>query len=283
MDIMLGRKPLDNIKELVDFERLKHANGLMFKWGQRFNISKRMYATFMALVKKRPEHYKKLLPVQFRSQFSKDCKIMFYAAEVESILVEQYTYMVLGIIRKLGIYKSDEIGHFFTEGCIAVKHSAWQYRNYHIKASFNTFVHRSIFMRIKGKIDKIASKKARRLQKFAIHNQCDMEFSFNSIPKTYAPMDDSCEISLDDIVRGASLTEKEECLIRAFVNRKIESLWYKEYREKFPNTKTNKIYSRQSISLQLMAVQRKVFDYLRTRDIMPEGYIIPKDRRGDFK
>ena len=80
------------------------------------------------------------------------------------------------------------------------------------------------------------------------------------------------------------LSEQEATMIRNFVNRKIDSpLWYDEYRTKYRNVKLNKPYSRQSIYNQLEIVHKKILNYFRKNNLLPEGYEKPKYRRGDFR
>jgi hypothetical protein len=281
---MFIKKMRDNIKELVDFEKLRECNTLLFKWAKRLNIGKRDFMKTAHGMYKNPESYKKMFEVRFRSQYKKDCAVMFYASSVENTLCEQYSGMVANIItRKFKINDPDFFEDHFNDGLMAIRAAAWQFRRHKVKASFNTFVHRAIFMRIQGALSK-KSDKARRRSKYAkVHSFSDYPdtTNFDLVSKEYSI--DNSEVfdkQIADIIQKVGLNEKENFIINSFINRKIDNLWYKEYREKFRNEIQNKPYSRQSIHNQLLAVQIKVLKFLKREQLIEQDFMIKPERTG---
>lgn len=269
----LGIKMRDNIQELVDFDKLKKCNDIGIKWTARFKLSNRKHVHFMHDLMKDTEKYKKLLPVQYRSQFVKDLKVMFYASSVESILCEQYTFMVLGIIKKFGIIKEDEVEDFFSEGCLAIKFATWHFRTHKSKANFTTFVYHAIFLRIRNKKQKASEKKARRTKKFNIYAESDCSSNIDCMVAKSVYFDEEYqEFTIQDIIKLSKLTEKEEFIINCYVNRNIHSLWYDEFRKKYKNEQLQKEYSRQSVYMQLIAVQNKIIDFMKNKKLVDNDF-----------
>ena len=79
----------NNIDTIVDFEKLRQTNDLCHKWADRFGISSNKFMKFIINAKSNYEFYKNKLAIKYRSQFSKDCKVMFYAAEIEDVLQQK--------------------------------------------------------------------------------------------------------------------------------------------------------------------------------------------------
>ena len=192
-----------NIEKYVDFEKLKDCNGVCYKWGQRFKVIKRDYMRLLIYIHKNPEAYKVKLEKKYRSQFSKDVKTMFYAAQIEEILVKQYHGMIYKIFKVLRIpidlYESMEI-----DGMMAIRTAIWNYRHHKANASFSTFCYNNIFMRIQGAYGKIKSKKARRAKYFRITNESDLQdFDWSIHEKTYSNIEnDTLAQELEKIGRA---------------------------------------------------------------------------------
>lgn len=268
----LGIPMRNDIHELVDFDKLKRCNDIGIKWTSRFNFSRRKHVHFMHDLMKDHEKYKNILPVKYRSQFAKDLKIMFYAASIENVLCEQYTFMVLGIIKKFNIIKEEDIEDFFSEGCLAIKFATWHYRNHKSKANFTTFVHHAIFLRIRNKKQKAAEKKARRIKFIQVSNETDCNASIDILPSKGSIDDEYQEFTVQDIIKMSKLTEKEEFIINCYINRSINTLWYEEFRKKYKNEQLQKEYSRQSVYMQLIAVQNKIVDFMKNKKLVDQNF-----------
>lgn len=277
----------ENITELVDFEKLKKSNDICHKWCRRFKVKKMHYVRFMFNIFKNPEEHADKLPPKYKEQFLKDCKNMFYAAEVENILIDQYNAMVFNIMKKMRISYND-YEDYLTDGLLAIRIAVWQYKTYKIKASFTTYAHRSIFMRIRGRLHKEKLKKITR-KNLKINCMSDFdseEFSFDNlkITKDYSANTENIDSEIDKIIVACSLTDQEAMLLRSFVNRKVDvSIWYINYIKKYINKKLNKPFTKQTVYNQLAIVHEKIFNYLQAKGILPNGYVKPKTRRGDFK
>lgn len=285
--VMAIRHMRENIEEIVDFEKLKKSNDTCHKWCKRFKIKKMYYVRFMFNIFKNPEQHVVKLPAKYKLQFLEDCKSMFYAAEVENVLIEQYNAMVFNIMKKMHI-SCDDYDDFVTDGLMAIRAAVWQYRTYKIKASFTTYVHRSIFMRIRGRLHKEKLKKLTR-KNLKINRVSDFESEeFNlenlKVTKDYSANTENINLEIEKIIVGCSLTDQEAMLLRSFVDRKIDvSIWYADYIKKYINKKLNKPFTRQSIYNHLEIVHEKIFSYLQAKGVLPDGYIKPRTRRGDFK
>lgn len=272
-------KMRDDIESIVDFEKLKKCNDLCHKWSLRLKIERKKYMKFMYIIFKNPELFKEKIQVNYRSQFSKDCKTMFYAAEIENVLLQQYHAMIFNIMKKFRI-DPNNFDEYITEGFMAVRASVWQYRTYKIKASFTTYAHRSIFMRIKGKLCKDKEKRDRR-GNLKISCESDYDKSSFSIDthhncKQYALTEDT-ELDVENVIIQSKLSNQEAMMIRSFANHKIDSgRWYDEYRKKYINEKTGKPYSRQAIYNKLDILHRKLFDFFKENNMLPEKFDIDR-------
>ena len=80
--------------------------------------------------------------------------------------------------------------------------------------------------------------------------------------------------------RYLKLTEQEAMMLRGFTNYKINNgRWYDEYRKKYINIQIGRPYSRQAIYNQLEALHQKLFEFLKTKDMIPKGFDISKIKR----
>jgi DNA-directed RNA polymerase specialized sigma24 family protein len=269
-------KMRDDIKKLVDFEKLKKCNDICHKWSSRFNVDKRDYMKFMYGIFKNPESVKNKLEVKYRSQFSKDCKVMFYAAEIENTLITQYHAMIFNIMKKLRIDQND-FDEYITDGFMAIRAATWQYRTYEVKASFTTYAHRAIFMRIKGKLFKEKEKKDRRCG-LRINYESDYTDEAFSIDnhincKQYSDSERDLEADIESVISKSKLNEQEAMMLRSFANHKMDDgRWYDEYRKKYINEKIGLPYSRQSIYNQLEIIHKKLFKFFRSNNMLPEKF-----------
>jgi hypothetical protein len=266
-----------NINELVNFEKLKKCNDLCHKWANRLNIPDRKYLKFIYRSYKNPLIHLKNLEIRYRCQFVKDCKIMFYAAEVEEILIKQYHGMVMKIISSMRV-ASENFEDFITEGYNGIRSAAWQYRTHKIKASFTTFVFKAIFYRIKGKLhkDRLRRKKNENIKVVLSvdlqNNQEDMEMCFG-VKDCAANMDNPMD-KVEEIIKKCSLTNQEAMLLRCYVNRKVDApLWNLEYKKKYLNIKTNKQITKQSVLNHLNTIRGKIYDYMKKSDMLPEWFV----------
>lgn len=275
---------LDDINQIVDFTRLRRCNDLCWKWTQRLGVKKQHYLRFAVRMRNDLEGLKNQLEVRYRCQFVKDCKVMFYAMEVEEILVKQYTAMIFSIYRRLRI-PQNEYEELITEGLVAIRNAAWHFRNISgAKASFTTFCYNSIMLRIRG----IRIKDYKKRQRMGhINNLSDMSenFSFDIFSKDYSQnleeFNPSCEI--DSILKLCELTEKETHLIRSFMSRfqgghfedRPDGHWYDNFIQKFPNPRFNANYSRQGVYNQLVRVQMKILYIMKKHKKVDQKFELP--------
>lgn len=274
----------DDIKKLVDFEKLKKCNDICHKWSERFGIGKRDYMRFMYGIFKNPESVKNQLESKYRSQFTKDCKVMFYAAEIEDTLIRQYHAMIFNIMKKFRINQND-FDEYITDGFMAIRAATWQYRTYKVKASFTTYAHRAIFMRIKGKLCKEKEKRDRR-HSLKINFESDYEEECFSIDnhincKQYSDSERDLEADIESVISESKLTDQEAMMLRSFANHKLDTgRWYDEYRKKYINEKIGQPFSRQSIYNQLELLHTKLFKFFRRNDMLPEKFNLSTIKRG---
>jgi hypothetical protein len=278
-------KMRNNINELVDFQKLKTANDLGYKWSRYFNIKKRDYMKFIQILRRDSSHYKSITEKNFRSQLSKDLKVMFYAAEIENILLEQYSAMIFNIMRKFNL-TIDQYDQYVTDGYLAIRSATWQYRTYKIEAKFTTFVHKAIFMRIRGKMHKERLKIARR-SKINIYNESDYKenkFDLTVFPKNYSEDYSNFENDIQCVIKECRLSEQESFMLISYINRGLEdgSNWYDEYRRIYKSPKVDTPLSRQTIYNQLNYIQNKIAKYLRRNNIVPHDFVVCKTRQGDL-
>lgn len=274
-----------NIHEIVNFEKLKKSNDLCFKWGKRLKIPRRDYMKFITILQKSPDSLIEKIKSRYVEEYKSDLANMFYAKEVENILAQQYHAMIFSIMKKMRI-NPEQYDDFISDGFLAIRSSIWQYRTHKVKASFTTFVHKAIFFRIKGQINRIKLKKERR-KNFNLYYESGYEgdsFDLNLFSKNIeVEHSNNFEKELNNIISISNLTDQEECMLRCFINRKIDELWYAEYLKKFVNTKTQKPYSRQSIYNQLLAVQKKVAKHMRVNNLLDNDFVVPTTHYGDLR
>jgi DNA-directed RNA polymerase specialized sigma24 family protein len=270
----------DDIKSIVDFEKLKKCNDLCHKWSTRFGIGKREYMRFMYNIFKNPESVKNQLEVKYRSQFTKDCKVMFYAAEVENALIKQYHAMIFNIMKKFRIDQND-FDEYVTDGFMAIRAATWQYRTYKVKASFTTYAHRAIFMRIKGKLCKEKEKRDRR-HNLRISFESDYDegsFNINNHVncKQYSDSERELESDIENVIIQNKLNDQEAMMLRSFANHKMDNgRWYDEYRKKYINEKIGLPYSRQAIYNQLEVLHKKLLKFFEKNDMLPKNFDISR-------
>ena len=116
-----------NIKELVDFEKLKKSNDLCFKWSKRMKISRRDYMKFILSIYKNPESIIEKIKPRYLTEYKKDIQNMFYAQQIENLLAEQYHAMIFNIMHKMRI-DFEKFDEFVTDGFLAIRSATWQYR-----------------------------------------------------------------------------------------------------------------------------------------------------------
>ena len=273
-----------NIKELVDFEKLKKCNDKCFYWAKKLRIERRYFMRFALQIYKDKNSVLGKLNPKYHAKYLEDCKTMFYAAEVEDLLLDQYHAMIFNIMKKMRVnpFKKE---YYVTDGFLAIRAATWQYRTYKVKASFTTFVHKAIFLRIKGQLHKESAKKERR-KNFYLSYEADIDvetFNLNTFPSKHIPEYHSYHQDISAIIKSAGLNEKETCLLECYINRKIDTLWYEDYRNRFWNEKMKKPFSRQSIYNQLLAVQTKVMESMIQSKMIPDNFVIPTIHRGDLR
>ena len=273
-----------NISELVDFEKLKKCNDRCFYWSKRLRIERRDYMKFILKIHKDNKSILEKLKSKYHQQYLEDCKTMFYASQVEDLLLEQYHAMIFSIMKKMRVdpFKKE---YYLTDGFLAIRSATWQYRTYKVKASFSTFVHKAIFLRIKGQLHRESEKKERR-KNFHLSYESDIDteaFNLNGFPSKQLPEYFNYNQDIGNILKDSGLSERENCILQSYINRKVDSLWYEDYRKRFLNEKTKRPFSRQSIYNQLLAAQTKVMESMMQKNILPDNFKIPTIHRGDLR
>ena len=125
----------------------------------------------------------------------------------------------------------------------------------------------------------------RRTKRAVVKNFSDYseDINFDNIAKNYTSENCSYEKQICEIIRDTGLSEQEEFMIRSYMNRKVDCLWYADYVKKYRNEKLNKQFSRQTIYNHLLAVQTKIMKHLKEKNMIDQNFIVPLYRRGDFR
>lgn len=258
-----------DLKKHVDFEKLKHANGLLLKWGQRFGIPKPKFVRWAMLLHKNYEEHKNQLPQNLRSTFSKDFKVMFYACEVESILIEQYQNMIYKIIQKTKI-PDDLHEDYFCEGMNIIRYAVWSFRKVKSECSFTTFCYNSLAMRVQGEYWKRYKTKMRRHKKVQVYLESDKHTEINL--DDFIGTNHVVELAeeqeagiLQKMIEKAGLTEAEILMLKSYMARgektenKRRKKWYEEYEKKYLHTFKTKRCTRQGIQQKMKRLQKKLW------------------------
>ena len=261
------------LAKVVDFTRLKKSNDLLLKWGNRLGICKNRFVRWAIGAMKNPDEQKKLLPVPMRSAFAKDCKSMFYAAEVQDILVEQYEQMIHKILKYIYITQDQDIYEdFYNEGMIAIMYATWSFRNVKNKCVFTTFCYNTLFMRLRGMKNKGYRKQQRREIKKTVYNETSQgenfhlsNFAAKEEQEAYAFVE-PVDCVLEKLITAAKLDEEDAYLIKAYSNRKNnlkKVVWYEDFRQKYTHTfKSNRI-TKQGLQQRLKKIRAKLWFYYK--------------------
>jgi len=267
---MMSQKELS---EIVDFERLKKSNDLILKWGQRFKISKNKFVRWATALPRKLQEHKKLLAPNMRCAFVKDAKTMFYAIEVQGILVEQYEQMVHKILKSIYITQDMEIyDDMYNEGLIAIMYASWSFRNVKNKCAFTTFCFNTLYMRLRGIKNKNYRKEQRRGNKVQVYNECqqgeDFDLSNYAVAKEVWPEDliENVDVVMEKLIVSAKLDEADAYLMKEYAKRKEKTekgVWYQEFHKKFLHTfKTNRL-TRQGLQQRVKKLKAKLLFYYK--------------------
>lgn len=259
----------EDIKKLVDFNKLRKSNDLGKKWADRLDIGVNFYLQYMIDLKKNYEKYKNKLEHKFRSQFSKDYRKMWYALEVEDILIRQYEPCIYKIALKFCKDES-KMDEYISLGMRTVRQSVWQYRTHKFKASFFTFVYNGLFQRLRG----FRSKQLKVLKgrkKFVVFNEADLKsgdgknvFNLENRPEKEKPhvFEDEkiwYENMIKTVIDGSVLSSEEKVLINMYMQRNDEHPdWCQKFRNLYPK-QDGKIMSRQGVHNKLREIQKKMW------------------------
>jgi hypothetical protein len=267
---MMTKKELEKV---VDFARLKKANGLLLKWAVRFDICKNKFVRWVSSLNANAEEHKNKLPINMRSAFVKDCKVMFYASEIQSILVEQYSQMVHQTLSKIRIPQdTNQYDEFYNEGLLAIVYASWSFRQTKSKCSFTTFVFNTINMRLKGNKFKDYKKAKRRSDKVAIYTEAEKDENFN-LAEMSPVKDSEPEIFVepvnkvvDRLIEVANLDEADAFMLRAYANRKEivdKTLWHTEFTEKYAHTFMFGRVTKQGLQQRMKRLQKRLWSHYK--------------------
>ena len=265
----------EELCKIVDFDKLKKCNAICMKWSKRFNIKRKEHVYFMINLMKDIESYTSKLPVKFRSQFVKDCKIMFYAAEIEHVLLKQFHPMVLSVMRKMHL-KIDEFDHYETDGLMAIRMAAWGYLYHKTNASFVTYIYNSIFGKIRACRYKQYQKRIRRTKKLKIYNFSEHKKCTTIQTTTQPEKQEYCDVDTEikKIAEICELTTREAHMLQCFANRENENAFWVENFIKQYDEKVDKLQIRN----ELRRLQTKVFLRLKKTGMIPSEYMLPRMR-----
>lgn len=274
-----------DFKEKVDENKLRISNDLGKKWRERFGVQKNDHLKFMIAMMKDKNKYLNSLENKYKSQFSKDYKKMFYAYEIENIVIEQFYHCVAHCISKLNIpehLRED----FHTIGLTSLRSAVWNFRTHKIKAGLFTFCFNGVFNRILGLRTKHA-KSLKRSKKAKLHLETDY---FQSQSNTQQ-LTRICSVSVDydkniqeaecaeiykNLLENTELKTDELFLLQNYLTRNEGTAnWCQIYREAFPNS-NGKMISRQGVHVKLAIIKKKLWKtYALLRNV---SYFDPKNK-----
>ena len=274
-----------DFKEKVDQKKLRVSNDLGKKWAERLGIKKNRHLKFMIDLMKNKKKYLDLLDSRYKSQFSKDYSKMFYAYEIENIVVEQYYHCVAHCLAKLNIpeHLRDD---FQAIGLMGLRSAVWNFRTHKTNATLFTYCFNGVFNRILGLKTKHA-KSFNKVRKIKLHLETDyFNPSYNS-----RQLNNICSINVDfdiqiqekecaeiyaQLLEKTNLKEDEIFLLQNYLTRNEGTAnWCQLYRDKYPNESGNKL-SRQGVHVKLDIVKRKLWKTYST--IRKTNYLDPKNK-----
>lgn len=264
---------LSKFYEMINIDKLRKSNDIGKKWADRFGISKNDYMRFIIDLKKNKNKYLQKLENKFRSQFSKDYKVMFYAAEVEEKIIQQFYHIVQHCLIKLCI-KETYRDEYYSIGLTSLRSAIWNYRTHKIKASLFTFCFNGVFHRLLGLKTKLHSlnsnpnKKNTIIESDYLSTNKKSKFDLGAMKATVVDFDLNLENEeskslLNSLLEQTELKDDEIFLLQSFMSRYDETPhWCRLYREKFL-TKEGKMVSRQGVHCKLVIIQKKLFQTLK--------------------
>jgi hypothetical protein len=270
------------VQDICDVEKLRKSNDLAFKWFKRTGLPKKDYLSWALNCWKNPEEFKKTLAPHYKSAFTKELKVLFYAAEVENDVIKQYEHMITFVLKKIRFVENQR-EDLTAIGLIAIRNACWQFRSVKTKfggkCGFTTFCHNSIYMRLTNEISKQRTYKKRRDARAIISLESDMgKFNIdnvrtNSLDKMV--QDDETKELLCRLIVSANLDESEMYLFSCLKTRleidqhSEEKVWYKPYVQKYSHTFPNGRISREGLRLRVLKLQRKLWFHLHKIQNLP--------------
>lgn len=277
----MGRRMISNIEAFVDFDKLRSSNNLGHKWSKKFQIHSTRYMRFIIDCKNNPETYLALLSVDAdKKEFLHDLENMFYALEVENLLVEQFHNAIISILKRLGV-DSRHYEDYISHGLLAIRSSVWMYRLTTTK--FSSFAYNGIYNRILGLISRKSGKEKKQQRRTVqivnlsdLHSDLDTgrdwyeEASIDKEPVSYS---DDQPLNMDELVQMADLTSEEILLLDFFLMKaKGVIAWNKLYRAEVLKQTGQKL-TKQGVAWRLRHLQIKMMNAIKT--IKGEEYQLP--------
>lgn len=257
-----------DFKEKVNEDKLRISNDLGKKWRERFRVSKNDHMKFMINMMKDKSKYLKKLEQRFRSQFVKDYPKMFYAYEVENIIIEQYYNCVSHCMTKLNIAEHLR-EDFHAIGLTSLRSGVWNFRTHKVKASLFTYCFNGVFNRILGLRTKHA-KALNRANRAKIH----LETDYYKAAKDTLRLSQACVVHVDYdkaieekesadlfklLLEKTELKEDELFLLNKYITRNDGNQnWCSVYRDKFTHADGKKL-SRQGVHVKLAIIKKKLW------------------------
>ena len=245
-----------------DFAKLAAANELLWKWGERFGIHNGKFLNFVYKLKQNQNDLiKELKNAKWKQEFKKDCKVMFYAAEIENDLFKQYRPVVGSVVNRFKLKSGQAIENAYDIGVSSLRGAIWRYRFTHVK--FLSYAMTGVMMAVKGYVvhrHYMKDRRAKHVQIFC-NSDTDIMFTDNLLFADKREKDpaetitDIPEIDENNIAQFAKLTSDENMLLKLHIQRQNYPQSFMAYYLK----RHKKKISRRSVNDMLQRTRRKIF------------------------
>ena len=253
----------------VCFENLKAANSLLSYWAKYFKITQHKQLQFFIDMMKNKEKYIEKLPENKKKKFKKDFATMFYAYDVENVLLNQFIHVVPNVIKRLKI-SQNHVEDYRSEGLLAIRRAIWSYKQHEMNTSFMTYCYKGVLLRLSGEGSKIILRKNRKKNKItALASEICSEkgredkIMSSAVSREVSGIEKVIESEnseiINNILHQVNLDADEKYLISNYMMRdQIDNNWNNKYLEYY-KSKYNKSISKQAVHNKLFKIQRKLW------------------------
>lgn len=255
---------IPNIEDYVDFDRLRKSNQLGYDWSKVFNVHKTRYMNFIQQIKEDPYRYINKLNKDLQAKLKSDLENMFYASEIENLLINQFYNAIFSVFKKLKM-RPETYDDFITYGLLALRSSVWMYRLQ--DTQFKTFAYNGIYNRVLGMLSLAARQKKKKFKrKLDIMNFSDLSannissFEYEkscSVKVDYENLDVK-QLNMEDVIKLSKLSKEDVKLLELYMSRKngVHG-WSKKYRDYLANKKKI-IITKQGVSCRVKVLQQRI-------------------------